>query len=490
MSNSLEKTPASPSSAYELTAEDRRLVRDMLEGLPAIRRHPKEYLTQWPKEGDEVYKRRLNDAEFTPLFADLLFGLSSKPFSKDLSLKDPVDEDIKAICEDIDGEGNNLHVFAHSLMKDGVADGLVALVIDYPQKPEDAVTRADESRLGLRPYWVKIKANDLIAVYTEIINGVETITHARFREDQVLRDGWDERHVKRVRVLEPGKWELFEEVTGKDGKQEWQSVDSGDTTLKYVPMAIFYTADRNGPQNVTPPLIGLARMQRDLFRLEANLQSIETRAAFPMLTANGMQPPAEGETLEVGPMAVLYGGEGSWGVIEPGGMTFEHFRNRIEAKLTEMRRLGMQPLLPGAVMVTATASSIEADKAHSAVQMWALGLKDVLEQALIITGEWLKKKVSVEVEIHTDFDIGLIADSSQQTILQMREQNILSGRAVTNEMKRRSILSSDYDFDADQAELEKEANLISEINEILQPPQDQGTSSQQTPPVAQPGNVA
>lgn len=464
-----EKTPASPSSAYTATEEDRRLVRDMLAGLPAVQAAREKYLTKWERETDQNYAKRLAEAAFTPLFGDLLFGLSSKPFSKELALRDEASERMKTLSEDIDGEGNNLHVFAQEVMWNGVADGLCAIVVDYPQVPADVRTRADEAAVGVRPYFVRVDACDLLAVYTVTVGGVEHITHARIRETTVERDGWDERKIERIRVLEPGRWELWQETKDAGGRKTWTRTSEGTTTkngapLPIVPMVLFYTGKKAGPQMVRPPLVNLARMQVDLFRLENSLVNVENRGAFPMLAANGMQAPTDGNALVVGPMSVLFGGEGGeWAMLEPDGVVFEHFRLRIDAKMQEMRRLGMQPLLPGSGTITATASGIEAAKAHSAVQMWALGLKDALEQALKIMADWMGEASSPEVFVHTDFDVGLALDQSLQTLLAMKEQGVISGRTLTDEMKRRNVLSAEYDYEEDQEERDEEMALLPDI---------------------------
>jgi hypothetical protein len=257
-------------------------------------------------------------------------------------------------------------------------------------------------------------------------------------------------------VLEPGTWALWEEVRGASGKKEWVQVGAGVTSLDHVPLAVFYAGERRGPQMVTPPLINLAREQLALFRLEAAEQNVETRGAFMMLAANGMMPPAEGSEIVVGPMAVLFGGEnGSWAMLEPSGSTFEHFRLKVDAKKQEMRRLGMQPLLPGTGSVTATATGVEAAKAHSLVQTWALRFADTMEAALSMLGEWIGDSSEPEVAIHTDFGLD-VTGQDDATLLALRENRTISRIALVDEMKRRGRLMADYDPEEDQEQIDAE----------------------------------
>ena len=485
-----DKTPASPSSAYEATAADRTLILDMIAGLPAIQAKREVYLTKWSRETPESYNDRLREASFTPLFEDLLMGLASKPFSKEVALKDGATDTVKGWCKDIDGEGNNLHVFSETVFANGIRDGLCAIMVDHPVRPKDAKTKKDDEDLKLRPYFVRVDAANLLALYTVMEGGVETITHVRIRERTVKRDGWDEKIEDRVRVLEPGIWELWEEnETPVNGKKEWVRVDKGTTTLSYVPLVVFSTGERCSAQHVPPPLTNLARMQRDLFRSEAAAQNVENRGAFMMLAANGMTPPEEGKELVIGPMSVLFGGaDGEWVMLEPAGSTLEHFRLKIDAKMTEMRRLGNQPLTPGSAAITATATATEADKSHSLVQKWALRYRDAAQKAFGIACDWIKEAAKPEVFVHTEFAIDMLGGQDDQTLLAMHEQRVISKDTVRTEMKRRGRLSSEYDAAKDDAALTKELeDLMDLMPDVVGSGDEEGTQpAQGTPPGKKP----
>ncbi|MEX7103008.1 DUF4055 domain-containing protein, partial [Pseudomonas aeruginosa] len=73
--------------------------------------------------------------------------------------------------------------------------------------------------------------------------------------------------------------------------------------------------------------------------------------------------------------------------------------------IDDMRRLGMQPLTQTSGEPTATGQNIEAAKAHSAVEAWAMALKDALEQAWVFTCEWIGEDTNVECIVSTDFDV-------------------------------------------------------------------------------------
>jgi hypothetical protein len=466
------KTPASPSSEYEAGNADRILINDITGGLPTIIAGGEKYLTKWQREDDTAYKLRLNDAVWTPLFDDILFGLTSKPFTREVGFKSDPPPRIDTMAEDIDGKGNNLHVFSAKLFNDAVRDRRAAILVDFT--PGEAPrTLAEEQMAGRRPYFVEITDNDLIAVYTENMGGRDVIVHARIMEREVKRDGWDEEVIERVRVLEPGTWTLYRKVNDQTKSTvQWVLEAEGRTTLPYVPLVIFQTGD-------VPPLIKIARLQIELYRQENNLKSILNRTAFPVYAANKMVKPADDKPLVIGPGVVLFGGtDGEWGVLEPQGTSMEQMRKHVDDIKAEMRRLGMQPLLPGTGTITATATGVEAAKAHSWIQARAIELKDALEQALAIMGDWIGEPVEAEVYVHTDFAIDATAGVDDATLLALRENGTISRLALVNEFQRRGTLSADYDADEDLVQMEEEASFLPDIT--LPPPG--------TPPVDQTGS--
>src|SRR5690606_27210127 len=115
-----------------------------------------------------------------------------------------------------------------------------------------------------------------------------------------------------------------------------------------------------------------ANMQIELYRFMSSEEQIYTVAGSPMLTANGMAAPGEGQAqVETGPGRVLYapGAEGintSWDYSQPNAENLKAITAKAQSIIEDMRRLGLQPMLPKTGNVTATASGIEAAKSHTA----------------------------------------------------------------------------------------------------------------------------
>lgn len=457
--------PSTESSAYCRMKRVWKVIDDILAGPETIRCATIAYLPKYSSEGDTEYKRRLAQAPWRPEFADILQSLASKPFGKEIELGDKTSEPVKALTEDVDQRGNDLTAFSRGIFRGGIAKGMHAILVDYPTLSE-VKTAAEEKRAGARPYWVSIRAEDIIALYTEFVNGREIVAHVRIKEVATVRDGFGEKTVKRVRVLEPGRWELWE-ATGQTvgGQEAYAKVGEGVVTLGIVPLALFWTGEREGGQFVRPPLASLANMQIELYRALSRQDEILTYAGSPMLQAKGMMPPDGGETIEVGPKRVLFsppgieGAETGWSYIQPDADNLTEIRESVKKVEEDIRRLGMQPLTQQSGGVTATASSIEGAKAHSTVEAWALGLKDVLEQALMFTAMWLGETEGAEVTVDTDFSVQPYAQAPLDALDKARERGDISQRTYWNGLRRFDVLAPDFDADAEEMDLAAEEAL-------------------------------
>lgn len=454
--------PSTVSLAYEKLAPHWLMIRTILAGAKAVRDAGTLYLPQYGAEGKTEYDRRLISAPWRPEFEDCIRSISSKPFTDETSLAGEPSEEMKAIAEDIDGRGNNLHVFAKDVFEGGVAMGAHGILVDFPSMQAGA-TLADERAANARPYWVSVDADEIISIRVERVGAREKVTHLRLMETTTTFNGFEEKLVRKIRVLEPGRWEIWtaKEPTVVAGPVVWELTESGVLTLDEVPFVFFATAERIGAQYVRPPMLDLAEMQIELYRFMSSEEQIYTVAGSPMLTANGMGSPQDGSSVEVGPGRILYapGAEGiqtSWDYIQPAAENLKAISEKAQSIIEDMRRLGMQPMLPKTGDITATASGVEAAKAHAAVGTWANALKDALEQAFVFTAKWMKAPDTVEVSVHTDFAVGAYGDTELTALQKMRDTGSLSRRTLWDEFSRRGVLGPQFDPDEEDKAILKE----------------------------------
>lgn len=475
-----DEKPDTPSGDYAAMSPYWDMVGTILDGAAAMRNAREKYLPKFPNEAQPDYDFRCKNAKFTNIYRDIVENLASKPFSKECKIIDgTASTDIVALAEDIDGQGNSLHVFASDTFFRGINNAIDWIFIDKAPVPENA-TRADEKAAGVRPYWVHVPAKNLLAVYSDTVEGKEAIVHARVLEVESVRDGFEEVTKTRVRELNrekmdgggygPATFRLWEKIKAEAPglKSEWIVISEGAIAIGEIALVPYITGMRIGASwQIVPAMQDAAYLQIEHFQQESNLKSVKGQACFPMLAGNGVSPPTDDAgnaiTVPVGPHAVLFappngeGQHGEWKFIEPSAQTLQFLAEDIKSTEQQLRELGRQPLTAQTGNLTVVTTAFAAQKGNSAVQAWALNLKDALEQAFMFTAKWLNDETSQpEVYVHTDFAIEMESDKAPDFLLKMQERNLISREALIVEAKRRDFLSPEYDAEADQEQILKE----------------------------------
>lgn len=451
--------PSTPSLAHDRLAHDWETIRTITKGANAIRKAGERFLIKFPAEDQDEYERRLQSAPWRPEFVDCVATLSAKPFTKEVTLADDASPAMVELADDIDGRGNNLHVFAKDIFEGGVAMGASGILVDYPSDT-GAQTLADERKLGLRPYWVGISADDILSLVTEQRGGRRVVTYLRIKESRIDRNGFAEESVPLIREIWPGGWRIWRQARKGSG---WDVDAEGTMTLDEVPFVFFATNEIDGDQYVKPPLLDVADMQIELYNAGSKKEQAFTVTAAPMLTANGMGAPESGK-VETGPNRVLYAPStaevaASWAYIQPNASNLKEIREDIREIIEDMRRLGMQPMTQSSGNTPALAFQFDGEKAYTVLQSWALSLKDALEQAFVFTARWMGEvsDAAPSVMVHTDFVVGLYGGTEITELNKARFEGLITLKTYLEELQRRSFLGPQVDITKELSELAKES---------------------------------
>ena len=500
--------PNELSSDYKIMAPYWRMVDDILGGAETIRRAGERYLPKFESEKQAAYDMRRAVSPWTPIFADALRNLASKPFGKEVRALEIEGTLYEPLVENIDGEGNHLTVFAREMFRAGLGYGVDWVFVDYPRMAPGA-TLADERASGARPIWQRVPAQRLLAMYEDRTPEGMAPVLARIDESTIgIDEDGDELAVERVRVLwrprleaggyGPAMWRLYERASRLPGHPaieapaalpvnrvsqggRWELVDEGPITIGVIPLVPFVPSDRiDGTWRLRPLLRDLAYMQITEYQMESNLHHVQMMTCFPMLAAEGVRAD-DMQGLEIGPRRVLVtepgdGGQaGTYRWLEPTGSSVTVLRDDLERFRGVMRETAMQPLTPQSGNLTATATAVAEAKAHSAVQAAAWLLKDALEQAFVFTAMWLGQSPddAPSVDVHTDFGVEQNSVESMRVVLDMNTASLVSREATISEAKRRGILAPEYDpdddLDAMNAEMEDDDTGIAVVPPL--PPQ-------------------
>lgn len=444
-------------------------VDTIVEGYDAVRAAGKAYLPMFPDEKDEDYCFRLEMTKFTNIYRDVLEGLATKPFEEEISLigGEKVPQEATDFAEDVDGAGNNLTAFSALTFFNGINDAISWIFIDYPTiDPTVVISRADAKAKNLKPFWSHVLARNVLEVRTQIVGSKEMISYFRMLEPR--NDTTSQDHVRVFNRDANGvvTWQLWRKnPDGKEIADQFIKVNGGILSIDVIPFVPFVTGRRDGRTfKFSPVMRDAADLQMDLYQDESALKFIKTMAGYPMLAANGIkaQTEADGKTpkkLSIGPMRVLYGqpdgngNHGEWKFIEPQANSMDFLQKSIAQTKQDLRELGRQPLTALSSQLTTVTTSIAAGKARSAVTAWALALKDALENALTITMKYISNPWVAQVNVYTGFDNVLDDGSDLEELDKARARGDLSHETFLFELKRRKVLSPEFNFDAEKKRL-------------------------------------
>ncbi|SCU75532.1 conserved hypothetical protein [Cupriavidus necator] len=445
------RTVRTPSQAAEAMAQNWQLIDALMVGTSAMRVATKAFMPQWPNEPDGSYQDRVKTATLFPAFSRTVEVLSSKPFSKPLTLSDDVPDRIKEWSEDIDLQGRNLHAFADSISTDALARGIAGILVDHPPV-KGARTKADEKKIGARPYFVQISYKDVLGWKSKRINGVETLTQLRLLESAIVEDGpFHEKLVEQVRVLYPGKWETWQERTPKEGgEKRWVKVDDGTTSLKKIPFIPVY-GKRTGFMMGEPPLLELAHMNVEHWQSKSDQQTILHIARVPILFAKML---GEANIVVGGSSAVQSDSEhGDLKYVEHSGKAIEAGRLSLLDLEDRMRQIGAELLVikPGNTSITQTLADNE--PGMCALQRIAQGLEDALDSALQLMAEWVGEGKGGHVQLFKDYGVHSLSEASMTLLREMNVDGTLSDELLFIEAQRRGLVSPDITWEDEKGRI-------------------------------------
>lgn len=434
-------TVNTPTARYDALAKKRALPRALMGGTTAMVEAGEKFLPKHPAESDISYKVRLIGTTLYNGFKLAVAAQVGKVFSKPVMINADVPPVVAGLLSDVDGQGRELTPFMMDLFDDAMTDGISFILVDFPVLTTvpgaPPPTLADQQLAGAKPYWVHVMADQLIGWRHENINGLQTLTEIRLRENTFEPDGeWGETECERIRVIRANYFATYKKE--KEGLLAGQYLleSEGITSFNFVPLVPVY-ANRVGFFEGEPPLTSLADLN-----LEHWISSSEQRKAlsfsrFAMLALIGVDTKSEvvvgaDKTLKL-PMgaSAMY--------IEPSGTGVEAGRKDLEAIEARMQGAGMQLRVEKAGTVTATAAAIDTQEANAGLRAVADGLGDSIELALLYTAKMLGLPNGGTVEINDDFAkpvaAGTVAELTSALTI-----GALSLSTYLTELKRRGIL--------------------------------------------------
>lgn len=463
-----EKTTVNtPRAEHDRMMAAAALPRTLMGGTSAMRDAGKEYLPQEPNENDAQYKNRLARTFLFNKYGMTIDELVGRLFKNGIKLN-KVPPEIEDMFDDVDLTGRDLRRFARDLFESALQPGVDYLLVDYPAAPKSedeqsrpVLSRADEKKLGLRPFWVHIPQENLIGWNTIVVNGVETLARVRIRECVEEADGdWGVTHVEQVKVLYPGSWAIHR----KDSNGDWIVHDEGTTSIDFIPLIPIYTK-RTGFMTGEPPMLKLAELNLCHWQSSSDQRNILHVARVPILFGAGFDGTNGTVVVSASTMVTNNNPDAKLTFVEHTGAAIEAGANDLKELESQMQQCANEPLVPKTGAATATAKAIDTAQAAAVLETMGEDLSDCLEQAIKFTLAWMstpeKDCGSVEFECDMSSQFGQQADLD--ALDKARARKDISRITYNSELQRRGVLSEEFDSDKDLQQLEDEGPALGDL---------------------------
>jgi hypothetical protein len=390
-----------------------------------------------------------------------------------------------AMWENVDRGGTHGAVFTKQLTKDGMVDGIAGILTDYVNSNDPTLDRSrasaaaipgapldasDEAALGLRPYFVKYRADDVFKTVYQTVNGVKTLVLL------ILRNSSDER-IGRFGVQTVFRYRIYTNTNGVIQCEVWkraatasQAVLERDaltlTNVTKIPWSPLIAGDEVDANETRPPLDDLADLNVEHFQVKTNIRNLESLALVPTMVRVGAQRDENGvyPTVTLGPRTTIEA-PAAEGVTQPlywltpDTTVLQPANTSLEKIEQQMGAAGLAFLSPDTrAAETAEAKRIDANAQNASLRSVARAVQDCLESAFGFAGQYIKQPAG-SVSVNADFEetvmepamiaelraLAVAGKLSIETLLGLLEKGHVLDEGFDVEEEKRRILTENAD---------------------------------------------
>lgn len=422
-------------------AEPWPMIDALVSGTAAMRASGEAFMPRWPAEEPASYAARLKTATLFPAFSRTCAVLGAKPFSRPLTYKEgTLPESIMALTDDVDMFGTDMQPFLAGLFRQCLQSGLLGVLVDCPPAV-NVNTKSDEKSAGIRPYFAVYQGSSILGWKAKRDSNGSHLTQLRLMESFQEPDGrFNVKMVPQIRVLEPGRWEIFR----KNADQKWISFQSGVTSLDVIPF-VFYYGIRQGFGIGAPPLLDLAYLNVEHWQSASDQQTILHVARIPVLFAKAF---GANDKILIGAAtaATASSADADLRYVEHSGAAVESGRQSLLDLEDRMRQTGAELLVKKPNANTATQVRDDASANKSTIEKIIEDFEESTEDCLKLLGRWINQPCEPEVSLFKDFGTEGISGPNADVLLRAVENQVVSRETAFNEFKRLDLIRPDADW--------------------------------------------
>jgi len=258
-----------------------KFINDLTRGYEGIVGNKETYLPKTKSENQDRYEARHALSLFKDFYNPTIDGITGLVFKNGIKLNDDVPQQLQDDLENADYTGNDYQKIFSEYFENALRKGIDFILVDMPRA--DVQSRADEIAMGVRPYLVPVKVENITAWKTTAINGKTVLSMVKIREFAEIDDPenpFATETEERYRVLSIGQWELYND----DGIL----LDSGLTGLDFIPL-FDLNLDNIGFFEAEPPLYELGKLNIDVYQIDSDSRWAAHFASVPFYFSAGIE---------------------------------------------------------------------------------------------------------------------------------------------------------------------------------------------------------
>ena len=435
---------------------DGDMIDALLGGTQTMRMHGKAYLPQWANETREAYLDRLATSTLLPVLKETIGQMVGRVFFQDWDTSQ-VSGSLKDLLPNMDLQNTAMNVFCAAWFSDALAKGASYVLVDYPQS-DGNITRADEKRLGLRPYAVLIKNADVLGFRYTMQNGKAICTQFRYRQTITEYDGeFGEREIEQINVHEIGRVRRYRmNEKGETILHSETHLMNNGKALDRIPI-VDLVLEKTGFFTGKPPLLELAYLNIKHWQSQSDQDNITHYVRVPLLQYQG-QDNIDSVVSSAGSL-ISVGEKGNLSYVEHSGAAIAAGVNALEKLESDMQAAGAKLLTRTKLALTESQARDEAGREVSLLRHYANLLEDAVGKVLDLMAMWQGQNDGGNVEISGSIDADYNPSASLDVLLKMNTAGILSHETVFEEAKKRGLLSPLRQWQDEQTRLQLQGSL-------------------------------
>lgn len=414
------------------------LLADTFAGSEAVRQNAAVYLPQHEAEPAAAYRERIENALVYDFMRQTVSELTGRAFSRAPQWSDQKAESKwTPFFANVDKRDRDANNFGRAWFGKSMLFGLSWVYVDAS---------------GKQPAWVLLDPRDVFFVATDEAG---KITEARFKREIVTLSGFEElvsEEIVRITLDRVETWR----IVGK----KWERQSNAKNASGLVPLVPFSPEPGEGIIHCAPPLLDLAELTLTHARRLSDLETVLRVASFPMISITSSDGGSEGVALQVGPHSLIsleIDAEAKY--VEHSGAAIGTLQQSLRDLEERAASFGVRLLKRRRPSVeTATAASIAGQEASAPLQNHVFAFGEAFRALLTLTAKlWPDGGEAPAVQLSTDF---LPTEGDATALISLRQLGDISRADLTAELKRRGVLSPQFDPALNEARLADEAPIL------------------------------